>query len=142
MTDLSNLVRLAYGFKSIDRRYAYPCHYCGKLTVLLDAEDFHVCKKHQIEYIAIGHKAMKEKFPLAGEKARNPGYFEKETARYLARARRLTKEELHLLVERSCHDEQQYAQAILDGKSLELFAENELWLLGCAAEQYIDEWEE
>jgi hypothetical protein len=108
---------------------------------LLDAEDFHVCKKHQLEYIEIGYDAMKAKYPLAGEDARNPTFFKKRDEHYIARGRRLTHDELRLLVQRACHYEKGYAQEILDGKPLEAFDERQIWLLGHAAEQYIDDWQ-
>ena len=61
MVDLSRLVYLVFGFKPSDGS-GYPCHWCGVLTTLLDAEDFHVCEQHQREYIAIGYGAMKKKY--------------------------------------------------------------------------------
>jgi len=78
MVDLSRLVYLVFGFKPSDGS-GYPCHWCGVLTTLLDAEDFHVCEQHQREYIAIGYGAMKKKYPLAGTDERNPEFFKKQT---------------------------------------------------------------
>jgi len=140
MDVLSALVSLAYGFKDFGGR-GYPCHWCGEVTTLLDAEDFHVCKKHQLEYIEIGYDAMQAKYPLAGEDARNPTFFEKRDEHYITRGRRLTLDELRLLVQRACHYEKIAAQEILDGKALEEFDERQIWSLGHAAEQYIDDWQ-
>ena len=137
---LSALVSLAYGFKDYGGR-GYPCHWCGKVTTLLDAEDFHVCEEHQRERITTDYDVMKAKYPHAGEDERNPEFFRKRTERYIARAKRLTEKELRLLVQRGCKYEQEYAQAALDGKKLDGFDEKELEWLGQSAEQYIDDWE-
>lgn len=139
MDVLSALVSYAFGFKQSGRS-GYPCHWCGTVTTLFDAEDFHVCRKHQLEYIEIGYDAMKVKYPLAGEDQRNPEFFKKQTERYIARAKRLTKDELHLLVQRGCKYEQEYAQAMLDGKTLDELDEKEIEWLGRSAEQYVDDW--
>ena len=136
MDALSRLVCLMFGFKPSGGT-RYPCHWCGILTTLLDAENFHVCKKCQEEYIEIGYKSMDEKYPLAGKDERNPLFFKEETERHIARAKRLTKEELLLVIERGCVYEKEYAQAILDGKTL---TENEMEWLGQSVEQYIDHW--
>ena len=68
------------GYRSIrlaERRDAepYPCHWCGQLTTLFDAEDFHVCRSCQNEEVQLGYDRMKVKYPNAGTDARNPGYF-------------------------------------------------------------------
>ena len=139
MDVLSALVSYAFGFKLSGGR-GYPCHWCGKVTTLLDAEDFHVCEEHQHERITTDCDAMKAKYPLAGEDERNPQFFKKQTERYIARARRLTNNELRLLVQRGCKYEQEYAQTALDGKKLDEFDEKELEWLGHSAEQYVDDW--
>ncbi|MBC7836635.1 hypothetical protein H7X87_02545 [Acetobacteraceae bacterium] len=136
MDALSSLVCAMLGFKQSGGP-RYPCHYCGILTILLDAEDFHVCDEHQREYIAIGYNAMMKKYPLAGTDERNPTFFKEQQERRVARGRSLTTDELRLLAQRGCKYEQEYAQAILDGKTLD---EGEMHWLGTAAEQYVDAW--
>ncbi|OGG80554.1 hypothetical protein A3A39_01550 [Candidatus Kaiserbacteria bacterium RIFCSPLOWO2_01_FULL_54_13] len=137
MDVLSKFVCLAFGFKP-SAGSGYPCHWCGILTTLLDAEDFHVCEKHQQEYIEIGYGAMKEKYPLAGTDERNPTFFKERADCHVARAKRLTKEELLLIIERGAGFDRNHAQMALDGKTL---SENELDFLGQSAEQYIDDWQ-
>ena len=136
MDALSKFVCLAFGFRSSGGP-RYPCHWCGILTTLRNAEDFSACQKCQGEYIEIGYKGMEEKYPLAGKDERNSLFFKEETERHIARAKRLTKEELLLVIERGCVYEKGYAQAILDGKTP---TENEMEWLGQSAEQYIDRW--
>jgi hypothetical protein len=137
MDALSKLWYTIRGFRS-SGGHRYPCHWCGILTTLLDAEDFHVCQQCQKEYIAVGYSAMKEKYPLTGKDERNSLFFEEETKRNIARAKRLTKEELLLIVERGAAWAQENAQAVLDGKTLD---DNELDHLGHSAEQYVDTWQ-
>ncbi len=137
MFSISHTVaNILFGFKESGGS-DYPCHYCGVLTTLLDAEDIHVCDDHQREYANLGYDAMKQKYPLAGKDERNPEFFKARTQYYLERARRLTKNELKLLIKRGCMYEQEYAQAILDGKTLE---EQQMEWLGRSAKQYIDNW--
>ncbi len=137
MDALSKLVCRARGFRS-SGGHRYPCHWCGILTTLLDAEDFHVCQQCQQEYIAIDYDAMRKKYPLAGTDERNSLFFKEKTKRYVARAKRVTKKELLLIVERGAGWDRDHAQMALDGKTL---GENELDFLGHSAEQYVDDWE-
>jgi|SRR3989344_2844536 len=137
MDALSRFVCLVRGFRSSGGS-RYPCHWCGILTTLLDAEDFFVCERCQNEYMASTHEAMKEKYPLAGTDERNSLFFKEQTGRHIARAKRLTNEELHLLIQRGCVYEKGYAQDILDGKTLD---ERAMEWLGMSAEQYVDNWQ-
>lgn len=136
MDALSKLWCAVRGFRSADGPH-YPCHWCGTLTTLLDAEDFHVCQRCQEEYIATDYDAMKRKYPLVGTDERNPMFFTKQTKRHVARARRLTNKELLLILERGAGLDRDHAQMLLDGKTL---SENELDFLGGSAEQYVDNW--
>ncbi len=137
MDALSSLVCVMLGFKQSGGP-RYPCYYCGILTILLDAEDFRVCHEHQREYIAIGYNAMMKKYPLAGTDERNPLFFKEQAERHIARAKRLTKRELQLIVERGAGWDRDQAQMVLDGK---LLSENELDFLGHSAGQYVDAWQ-
>lgn len=121
------------------QRFGYPCHWCGRVTAFADSEGFHICSRDVSEQVKIGYDAMKVKYPSAGKVERNPNFFKKQTARRIARAKRLTLDELRLLVKRACFYEKGYAQAILDGKKLKAFAEHEIESLGHSAEQYIDD---
>ena len=118
MDNLSVVVNLLFGLKPSNGP-EYPCYWCGILTTLLDAEDFHVCNEHQQESVKIDYDEMEKKYPLAGQDERNLMFFEEQTERHIVRAERLTSDEVHLLIQRGCFFEQGYAQSILDGKQLE-----------------------
>jgi|GEM_PF-2456715 len=133
---ISTLVRAVFGFRPSGGP-GYPCYWCGVVTTLFDAERFHVCAPCQEECIARDHSTMKAKYPLAGKDERNTLFFEEERQRHIARAKRLTKEELQLIIERGAAYDKDSAQMAVDGKTMN---EDELDFLGHSAEQYIDEW--
>lgn len=129
------IVAVLHGFKEELRR-PRPCHWCGAVTTLLDAEDFHICQEHQIEYIELGHAAMKAKFPLAGKNDRNPQFFTAQAEACRERAKRLTKRELRLIRKRGAGYEQDAVKAFREGT----ISDDDLEFLGSSAEQYIDDW--
>lgn len=137
MDALSKLVCVVFGFRSSDGP-GYPCHWCGVVTKMRNAEDFSACRKCQQDYIALGYQGMRDKYPLTGKDERNPRFFKEETERHLARAKSLTPDELRLLIERGCVYEREFAQAILNGKKLDEFEPWEIEWLGSSAEQYVD----
>ena len=113
-----------------------PCGWCGGLTVLINAEHFYECHECQIDYVVSGYDEMKAKYPLAGKDERNPEMYAAEKARYLARAERVTPEELLLLEERGYGLAKdlvnEFRAGTMDEKSKEL--------LGQELEQRIDHW--
>ncbi len=129
------LVAALHGFKESTRR-PYPCHWCGTVTPLLDAEDFHVCEEHQIEYARLGYAPMKAKFPLAGKNERNPQFFTAQAQAYRERAQRLTKRELRLIHKRGAGYDKDAVEDFRKGT----ISDEDLEFLGSSAEQYIDDW--
>ncbi len=139
MDVLSKFVYVVFGFRASEGP-GYPCHWCGVVTQLRDAEDFSACRACQKDYINLGYQGMRDKYPLTGKDERNPRFFKEESERHVARAHHLTPDELRLLIERGCVYEKGFAQAILDGKTLDKFEPWEIEWLGSSAEQYIDHW--
>ncbi len=133
------VVGVLHGFKSSDGP-GYPCYWCGVVTKLRDAEDYSTCRACQEEEITLGYQGMKDKYPLAGKGERNSRFFKERSERHLARAYRLTPDELRLLIERGGLHEKECAQAILDGKKIDEFEPWHIELMGSSAEQYIDRW--
>jgi hypothetical protein len=122
-----------FGFK--EGGTEYPCHYCGALTTLLDPETFHVCADHQREYGKVGFHEMQKKYPLAGKEDRNPEFFKAQREQSVARAQKLTPDELRIIVERGYYYQKKHAQALLDGNTL---TENELDVLGHNVDEFLD----
>lgn len=136
MDDLSAAVYLALSGRRRTQN-EYPCTWCGILTTILDAEDFHVCPEHQREYATTDYAVMREKYPLAGKDERNPAFFRARHERLVSRARSLSIRELRLILKRGMGADRDHAQIILDRGTL---SPNGMEFLGGSAEQYVDTW--
>lgn len=53
----------------------FPCHWCGVMTVHLDAEHFHVCEFCTRDARKLSYREMCVKYPNHGKDERNPEYF-------------------------------------------------------------------